>query len=271
MQADTENNKGLVKFTNELARSIGEARSILVCVGAGISVNAGIPDFRSPDSGVYSRIGDAEEIFHIENYQDDPIPFYKLCSAMFSFDISALEPTRTHMFIKRLADSGKLLRCYTQNIDGLELKAGLRVNQDVIQCHGNLEKIVCSECRTTSRLLPNDWRRDVSAFVGLDIDDPNRIPPSLKCSKCGGFLKPSVVMFGEPLPPDFFSQIQSDTQCCDLVLIIGTSLTVFPFAAIPRLVHPDIPQYVISRGVARGETSIDGDCDLILNLVSSKL
>ena len=271
MQPSTENNKRIATFTNDLGESIRRARSILVCVGAGISVNAGIPDFRSPQSGIYSRIGDAEEIFHIENYQVDPIPFYKLCVEMFDFDIARIRPTPTHMFIKHLGDSGKLLRCYTQNIDGLELKAGLRINQDVIQCHGNLDKVVCSECRRSAPVSPDDWKQAVRDFVRLGTEDPQRIPSQLKCTNCGGFLKPSVVMFGEPLPSGFISQIQTDIQCCDLVLIIGTSLTVFPFAAIPRMVHPDVPQYSISRGLAPGKTSIDADCDFILSIVSSQI
>ena len=67
MRTNTENNKGSDQFANDLVQSIAKARNILVCVGAGISVNAGIPDFRSPECGVYSRIGDAEDVFHIEN------------------------------------------------------------------------------------------------------------------------------------------------------------------------------------------------------------
>lgn len=258
-------------FANELSANIHKARNVLVCVGAGISVNAGIPDFRSPVNGIYSRIGQSEDVFHIEHYQDDPIPFYKLCSEVFRFDSRDIEPTFTHLFIKRLRDMKKLLRCYTQNIDGLEVKAGLRVTQDVVQCHGNLDCVVCSACRHKSTIKPEEWKRSVFDFVDTGTDDPNLIPTKLKCNRCGGFLKPSVVLFGEPLPQDFFSQIQSDIQCCDLVLIIGTSLTVYPFATIPRLVHPEIPQFMISRGASNTVQSIDVDCDEILQLVSSKL
>ena len=144
------------------------------------------------------------------------------------------------------------------------MKAGLRVPQEVIQCHGNLECVFCASCRSKSSLRPDQWKTSVFDFVDSGIDDPSRIPTKLKCDKCGGFLKPSVVLFGEPLPPDFFSQIQTDVQCCDLVLIIGTSLTVFPFATIPRLVHPEIPQFTISRGAPNSVFSIDADCDEIL-------
>ena len=255
------------QFTDDLTTAIRNSKAILVCVGAGISVNAGIPDFRSPDNGVYARIGHAEEVFHIENYQCDPIPFYTLCTDMFDLDFRKIEPTSTHYFIKRLSERGKLLRCYSQNIDGLEKKAGLREVDELIQCHGNLDSIECSECQARSGVNADNWSMHVKEFVQLNIKDPSRIPSNLKCEKCGGFLKPSVVMFGEQLPPDFFRRIQNDIRRCDLVLIIGTSLTVFPFASIPQLVHPNVPQYVISRGVKSGHKYIDADCDEILSKV----
>jgi NAD-dependent SIR2 family protein deacetylase len=257
-----------------LTSALQSSKSILVCVGAGISVNAGIPDFRSPESGIYSQISDPDDLFHIENYQEDPIPFYKLCQWIFARGVESIKPTITHEFIAKLRKSGKLLRCYTQNVDGLEVKAGLRLGEDVVQCHGNFDRISCCECRAESRMSPDMWREEVVKFLNTSTDDPSRIPSTLRCNQCGGFLKPSVVMFGEPLPQDFFSQISQDIQSCDLVLIIGTSLQVYPFASIPKRVHSDIPQFLITKGgtvAPPNVTIIDDDCDVVFSLVSKRM
>jgi len=259
---------------DNLIDSILRASSILVCVGAGISVNAGIPDFRSHDAGIYSQIPDPDELFHIENYQCDPIPFYKLCQWLLKEGIDSYRPTFTHNFISTLSKSGKLLRCYSQNVDGLEVKAGLKLNQEVIQCHGNFDSINCSECRRKSRYSSSMWIQEVNTFLSSPTLDPSKISSSLRCEKCSGFLKPSVVMFGEPLSVDFFSQIDHDVNACDLLLIIGTSLQVYPFAAIPGRVHNDIPKFLISKGPLVGPknvTVIDDDCDKVFTLVSHHL
>lgn len=248
----------------ELREVIKRSNNILVLVGAGISVNAGIPDFRSPNSGIYEKYN-CQDIFHIETFRDDPIPFYSLVSELFV--AKNFQPTSTHWFLRKLKDSGKLLRVYSQNIDGLDCgPVGLVAGRDVIQCHGNLDTIVCATCRRISLVSQDEWMHAVTLFLSWEKTCSN-IPAALTCS-CGGYLKPNVVLFGESLPPSFFSKIQRDAQVCDLVLVLGSSLSVFPFAAIPALLRdPLTPIYIVTRNFPgtppSGAILIDQDCDQV--------
>ena len=109
----------------------GRFRRILVLSGAGISVSAGIPDFRSPKTGIYANLKEynlpkPEAIFTIDYFRKKPEPFYRFCK---NFDLSAITPTPTHYFIKLLQNKGMLWKCMTQNIDNLEEKAGIKMDQ----------------------------------------------------------------------------------------------------------------------------------------------
>lgn len=245
-----------------LADDIRRSKRILVCVGAGISVNAGIPDFRS-GNGIYTaNRSSSEDVFRIENFLSDPIPFYKLCSEMESVFNGDHMPTVTHHFIKALGGMGKLLRCYSQNVDGLEIDAGLVPGNDLIQCHGRLDSIHCSKCRATADISPRKWLRYVKEYLD---SKPECVPSDLCCTECGGFLKPAAVLFGEHLPETFFSGIKDDVASADLLIVIGSTMTVYPFAAITELLGAGVKKYVICKGahLASGEIVIDEDCDKV--------
>ena len=264
-----------MSYEDALIQSVLKSEKILILVGAGISVNAGIPDFRSPESGIYAKYGlDASDVFHIDSFRDNPIPFYRIITEL-AFDQHGQErsfiPTVTHNLIGALKKKRKLLRVYSQNIDGLDgSPIGLVSDVDLIQCHGNLDKIVCSNCSKTSILTFGEWKTTVRRFLETSAtdnsDDLRKIPRCLICDKCDGFSKPAVILFGESLPSAFFKKIQRDTLECDLLLVIGTSLSVYPFASVPEMVPLCVPKYVISKAFAKsisGTIVVDEECDTV--------
>eukprot|EP01059_Diplonema_ambulator_P031915 TRINITY_DN6014_c0_g1_i6.p1 TRINITY_DN6014_c0_g1~~TRINITY_DN6014_c0_g1_i6.p1 ORF type:complete len:733 (+),score=173.05 TRINITY_DN6014_c0_g1_i6:1271-3469(+) len=205
--------------------SSGRVKNIIALTGAGISVASGIPDYRSKD-GVYRQQGTADvpvrDMFSEAYCLKDPQGFYTLASKLFHNK----EPSLTHRFLKLLDDKGLLRRVYTQNVDDLEVKAGIP-RERVVQCHGTFGKLRCTGCAFNSemKVLPGD------------------VPV---CPDCGAALRPDVVFFGEPLP-DVFNARHNDMSDCDLLLVMGTSLVVYPFAGLPNEVNTLTPRLLINK------------------------
>ena len=231
-------------------------KKIVVLTGAGISVSSGIPDFRTPKIGLYSRVSEygnlpfPEAIFEIGYFQNNPIPFYKFCLDF--LDVKKdYKPSIAHKFIKHLNDTNQLLLNFTQNIDGLELKAGLPLNK-LVQAHGHLRTCTCIQCKA-----PMAITKFFEKIQKLDI---------CYCEKCRvGMVKPDIVFFGEMLSDDFYAK-QSLVRQGDLVLIMGTGLQVFPFAGLIN--DANIKSPVIYFNNVRGTTDfynpflfIEGDID----------
>jgi len=203
--------------------------------GAGISVSAGIPDFRTKGTGLYSRLEKyelprPESMFEIKYFRKRPQAFFDLAKELLP---GGHKPTRTHMFLKLLSDKGLLQRTYTQNIDGLERIAGVPENK-LVEAHGTFAKSYCVDCK---REFDNDKMN--SAI----LDDDERIP---HCESCDGLVKPGIVFFGEDLPKRFHKMHRADMKSCDLLIVAGTSLRVTPFSELPRLVK-DVPRVLINR------------------------
>ena len=123
-------------------------RSIVLCVGAGISTNSGIPDFRTPGSGLYSNLAALnlpypEAVFSLQFFRDDPQPFYTLAESLYP---GTYKPTLTHTFVRLLQDKGILLRCFTQNIDTLERMAGVKADK-IVEAHGSFATSRCIDCK----------------------------------------------------------------------------------------------------------------------------
>ncbi len=197
------------------AQLILQSKNTIVLTGAGISTNAGIPDFRGPQGLYTSRLYDAEKIFDIAYFLKDPKPFYE-----FAFDFIALEskiiPTPTHRALAHLEGSGKIKAVITQNIDGLHQKAG---SQKVLDMHGNFLSSHCLKCRK-----PYDYQ-ELRSMVLQHI-----IP---HCS-CRGIIKPDIVFFGEDVK--YYHQSLELAQSADLFFVIGTSCAVYPAASLPQFV-----------------------------------
>ncbi|KAK7874399.1 hypothetical protein R5R35_001495 [Gryllus longicercus] len=212
-----------------------QCTKIVTMAGAGISTAAGIPDFRSPSSGLYAqlaalRLPYPEAVFDFDYFTQNPVPFFRICKEM--YPKLKVKPTLTHYFIKLLDDKGLLLRHYTQNIDGLERKAGL-CEDKLIQAHGTYETGHCLKCNKGYSLK---W---METYVMSDT-----IP---MCIACGALVKPDIILFGEGIPQRVVSKCRSDFRSCDLLLILGSSLTVEPIASFAGLVKKKCPRVLINR------------------------
>jgi NAD-dependent SIR2 family protein deacetylase len=186
----------------EVARliSTGAAKNIVVLCGAGISVSAGIPDFRSVDTGIYATLakegklpksGKVEDVFNLECFREDPSHFFNQARGLLSTEY---QPTLCHYFFQLLNKKGVLRRIYSQNIDCLERKAGLP-QEKVVLCHGSYDGAECVEC---DAIIDADWMRDEILA--------DREP---RCA-CGGLCKPPVVMFGQRLGERFKALREQD-------------------------------------------------------------
>ncbi|XP_044902455.1 NAD-dependent protein deacetylase sirtuin-2 isoform X6 [Felis catus] len=237
-------------------------RRVICLVGAGISTSAGIPDFRSPSTGLYAnlekyRLPYPEAIFEIGYFKKHPEPFFALAKELYP---GQFKPTVCHYFIRLLKEKGLLLRCYTQNIDTLERVAGLEP-EDLVEAHGTFYTSHCTSalCRREYTL---SWMKGVETLKAraatttldspvLEAQDPiaqkifSEVTP--KCEKCQSVVKPDIVFFGENLPARFFSCMQSDFLKVDLLLIMGTSLQVQPFASLIGKAPLSTPRLLINK------------------------
>jgi len=243
---------------DSLAKNLAnsEYTNVVVLVGAGASVSAGIPDFRTPGSGLYDRLQKynlpmPESIFELDYYRDNPLPFVDLCRSIWPGKEDGPKPTVTHAFLKLLQEQNALRRIYTQNIDGLEALAGVDTDS-LVECHGHFRTSSCISCRAPS----DDCQSSV--FQG-------EVP---KCQICGSLVKPDIVFFGEELPRRFQNLVDDDMEECDLLLVIGTSLLVMPVAAIPSFVKKDCPRVMFNREMVgfafspkQRDLFVQGDCD----------
>lgn len=231
----------------------GKVKKIVVLSGAGISTSAGIPDFRSPETGLYANLDKlnlpfAEAVFDINFFRQTPEPFYRLAHELYP---GKFRPTITHCFIRLLHDKGLLLKHFTQNIDCLDREAGVPADK-IVEAHGSFATQSCIECKAP--YPDEDIRKHVE-----DCSVPH-------CHACGGLVKPNIVFFGEALPVEFF-QSRSLMGEADLTLVMGSSLTVQPFASLPSLTPDDVPRLLINKdragdlGSRADDVLLLGECD----------
>jgi NAD-dependent deacetylase len=215
-----------------LVELIEKSRKIVALTGAGLSTAAGIPDFRGPQGLYVTRRYDPEKTFEIEWFRREPEYFYNF-AADFADLLSRISPTYAHAFLARLEMSGKLSAVVTQNIDMLHQIAGSR---NVIELHGSIASATCLKCgRNYTPLNVSWWQRAIK-------ESP--FAPVVLCAECQGLLKPDIVFYGEMVPR--FGEAQAAIADCDLLLVLGTSLTVYPAAVLPDLT--DAPVIVVSQG-----------------------
>lgn len=193
-----------------------------------------VPDFRSPNTGLYHNLARlnlpyAEAVFDISYFREHPEPFYVLAKELYP---GKFFPTVSHAFIALLAEKGLLLRLFTQNIDCLERRAGVPADK-IIEAHGSFATQRCIECKSE---YPDELMKE-HVFKG-DV-------PRCQQSDCNGLVKPDIVFFGEPLPKAFDHNAHQ-TVMADLVLILGTSLTVFPFAGLPDMARDSKPRVLFN-------------------------
>ncbi|XP_051885495.1 NAD-dependent protein deacetylase sirtuin-3, mitochondrial isoform X2 [Pristis pectinata] len=208
---------------------------VVVMCGAGISTPSGIPDFRSAGSGLYDNLQQydlpyPEAIFDINYFAHNPKPFFALAKQLYP---GHCKPNYIHYFVRLLHQKGLLLRMYTQNIDGLERRAGIPPEK-LVEAHGSFATATCTVCR--ERFTWERLRGDVME---------GKVP---HCSLCSGVIKPDIVFFGEQLPRNFYQHL-IDFPFADLLIILGTSLEVEPFASLSEMVRNSVPRILINQDV----------------------
>ncbi|MBS1879697.1 MAG: NAD-dependent protein deacylase [Actinobacteria bacterium] len=199
-----------------LAELLGGARSAVALTGAGVSVPSGIPDFRSPGTGLWEKV-DPMEVAHISVFERDPERFWRYYRPRFQ-TLGDKRPNAAHAALAELERRGLLAAVITQNIDRLHRAAGSR---EVVEVHGSIETSSCRECGASF-----DLERVEALFDGDGV---------AICAECGGAVKPDVVLFGELLPAAAMARAEELAAAADLMLCVGSSLAVHPVAGLPEL------------------------------------
>ena len=226
-----------------LAELIGESGSTVALTGAGVSVPSGIPDFRTPETGIWANV-DPMEVAHIEVFERDPARFWSYYRPRFH-SLGDKQPNAAHEALAELERRGLLEGVITQNIDRLHRAAG---SENVVEVHGSIETSSCTQCAASFGIEEVDSLFDEEG-VAL-------------CATCGGPVKPDVVLFGELLPESAMARAQQLAERAELMICIGSSLAVFPAAGLPRLTLEHGGRLVI---VTKGSTPYDGSADLKLD------
>ena len=219
-----------------LAELIDAADSVVALTGAGVSVPSGIPDFRSPATGLWQNVNPME-VAHIRVFHEDPTRFWHFYGQRFQ-TLEDKRPNAAHDALATLERAGKLEAVITQNIDRLHAKAG---TQELIEVHGTIDHSSCLACHIQ---YPADDVR-----VRLRADEGG-VP---RCD-CGRPLKPDVVLFGEYLPVEALQQAERLARGADLLLCVGSSLEVYPVAELPAITLQAGGQGAI---VTQGMTAFD--------------
>ncbi|KAI0551396.1 DHS-like NAD/FAD-binding domain-containing protein [Xylaria curta] len=233
----------------------GRAKRIVVMTGAGISTAAGIPDFRSPRTGLYHNLArlnlpHPEAVFEIDFFRNNPRPFYVLAKELYPGNF---HPTVSHAFMALLAKRKLLRMLFTQNIDCLERTAGVP-SELIVEAHGSFATQRCIDCKEP--FPDTEMRKCVESASA---------PVCLR-GGCGGLVKPDIVFFGEQLPKAFFDNA-TVPQEADLVIVVGTSLLVHPFAGLPRLARDKVPRLLFNMervgdfGTRADDVVCLGPCD----------
>ncbi len=201
-----------------LASALVNARSAVVLTGAGVSVPSGIPDFRTPETGMWANV-DPMEVAHIDTFRSDPERFWSFYGERFA-SLGDKRPNGAHEVLAELERRGLIDAVVTQNIDRLHHMAG---TEELIEVHGSIETSRCLACGATYEL---EWVRDQAAEHGIP-----------RCTACDEAppLKPDVVLFGEMLPEAAIQRAFALAGDADLLIAVGSSLVVHPVAGLPQL------------------------------------
>ncbi|HEY5532692.1 MAG TPA: NAD-dependent deacylase [Candidatus Anoxymicrobiaceae bacterium] len=223
------------------ARMIRAANKVIALTGAGISVESGIPDFRSP-GGLWTRY-DPSVYATFESFVNDPTKFWSMAEDLNPL-LENAEPNAAHYSLSELERMGKCDTVITQNIDHLHQRAG---STTVLELHGTYRTGTCLICGTRHEYH--------------DIKDDARAGQVPSCKNCGGTIKPDVVLFGEPLNAPVLSRAVEMANNCDLMLVIGCGLEVFPAASLPTYARRNQAMLIF---VNIATTAFDDLADIIL-------
>ena len=208
--------------------------------GAGVSTESGIPDFRSAH-GLYSGAQGRsyEEMLSVGYFARHTEAFWDFYRNVMLYPNA--RPNAAHLALSRLEEAGRLSCVLTQNIDGLHQKAG---SQNVLELHGTVHRNTCLTCGKR-----------------FGLEEVLSQPGTPRCPACGGWIKPDVVLYGEPLDEDVLAQAVHAVETCDLLIMGGTSLAVHPAAGLVTYRRPGVPLALINRD----ETPYDGTARLVIH------
>jgi NAD-dependent deacetylase len=224
---------------------IQEARSAVALSGAGISTPSGIPDFRTAGSGLWTRFNPLE-VASLSAFRYHPRRFYEWLRPLASHMLNA-QPNPGHLALAELESSGFIQAVITQNIDTLHQRAG---SKNVLEVHGTFESLTCTTCFNQQKT----GEKILKTFIeGEDIP---------RCSQCGGILKPDVVLFGEQLPAQIWQQARTLSRECDVMLVLGSSLTVAPVSDLPESALQSGAKLII---INQMETHLDQAAQVVIH------
>jgi NAD-dependent deacetylase len=229
---------------DRLRQLLADSRRVAVFTGAGVSTESGIPDFRSP-GGIWTKyrpIGFAEFVASEEARRE-------AWRRKFAVDgtIQAARPNRGHLAIAQLVRRAKASCVITQNIDGLHQASGVP-DERVIELHGNGSYARCLECGLRHELEPIRAAFEAAGLLPVCVD-------------CGGVVKTATISFGQAMPEEPMRRAQEETLACDLFIVVGSSLVVYPAAGLPALAKRNGARLAI---VNREPTELDPLADLVL-------
>ncbi len=228
-----------------LSRLIADARKLVIFTGAGISTESGIPDFRSP-GGVWSKM----QPIQFQDFVSDPAKRREAWERAFSGRAGWVgrEPNAGHHAVARLVAQGKATCVITQNVDNLHQASGVPADK-IIELHGNASYATCLECAERHELAE---LKDSFLKAG-------EIP---YCRSCGGLVKTATISFGQQMPAEPMARAEEATLACDALLVLGSSLVVYPAAGFPLLAKRNGAELAI---VNREATDLDAYADLVLH------
>lgn len=220
------------------------ARRVAALTGAGISTPSGIPDFRSPDSGLWETLDDVLEVASIFAFRKRPQAFYDWIRPLAGI-IATAEPNPAHLALATLERHGPLAGVITQNIDLLHSKAG---SSTVYEVHGHMRELICVACHY---IVPSQDR--LARFL-----EYGELPA---CQRCHNIMKPNVVLFGELLPRQAMKAAEQLAQTCDVMIVAGSSLEVAPAGDLPALAHRSGARLIIVNYMP---THLDDLADVVI-------
>jgi NAD-dependent deacetylase len=225
---------------------IDEARCVVALTGAGISTESGIPDFRGPQ-GVWTKNPGAERMATLQHYVADPEVRKRAWKSRFESAAWKAEPNDGHRALVTLERRGKLDTLITQNVDGLHARAGTTPGR-LIEIHGTLHEVVCLACGERGPM-----ERALERVRNGEEDPP--------CRTCGGILKSATISFGQNLVPEDLARAERAALRCDLMLAVGSTLSVYPIAGVVPLAKQAGARTII---VNAGPTEMDAIADFVI-------
>ena len=222
-----------------------ESRRTVIFTGAGMSTESGIPDFRSP-GGIWTRMQPIE----FKDFLSDPAARRLSWQRRLEMEEiwKTVKPNDGHRAVAELVTRGSASHVITQNIDGLHQQGGVPAEK-VIELHGNTRTAKCLDCDTRMEIA------EILAYFAAHGDAPD-------CAKCGGLVKTATISFGQPMPETEMARAEAAVRACDLMLVLGSSLVVYPAAGFPLQAKRQGARLAILN---REETPLDRFADLVVN------